>query len=122
MRLVWYFSFSPLLSGRVKEPFQPLFFVLQLKALWDACVQSPIKRFCANHPKICQRRNLPGDFFAAKRFLFFIDRDELGSDLNYLDGSHIDQALRFSLRRFDCTSYRHSGEQVRLFRMPTKPT
>ena len=37
MRLVWYFSFSPLLSGRVKEPFQPLFFVLQLKALWDAC-------------------------------------------------------------------------------------
>jgi hypothetical protein len=26
MRLVWYFFFSPLLSGRAKEPFQPLFF------------------------------------------------------------------------------------------------
>ena len=25
MRLVWYFFFSPLLSGRVKEPCQPLF-------------------------------------------------------------------------------------------------
>src|ERR1700746_4065568 len=31
MRLVWYFFFSPLLSGRVKEPFQPLFLCFNSK-------------------------------------------------------------------------------------------
>jgi hypothetical protein len=37
MRLAWYFFFSPLLSGRVKEPCQPLFFLLWPKFLWDGC-------------------------------------------------------------------------------------
>ena len=31
MRLVWYFFFSPLLSGRVKGPFQPLFLCFNSK-------------------------------------------------------------------------------------------
>jgi hypothetical protein len=37
MRLVWNSFLSPPSSDRVKEPFQPLFFLLYPKCLWDGC-------------------------------------------------------------------------------------
>src|SRR5271165_6549282 len=37
-KMVWHSFSSPLSSGRVKEPFQPNFFVPQMKLLWDGSV------------------------------------------------------------------------------------
>ena len=45
MRLVWNSFLSPPSSDRVKEPFQPLFFLLYPKSLWDGCVENLLTYF-----------------------------------------------------------------------------